>query len=461
MKRPPPLEPPGPLLSRRIVRWFIGVPLVALVLGFLVVHFVSPMPPRVLTMSTGVEDGAYYRWGQRYRDALRANGVEVVLKPSSGSVENLARLADGQVSVAFVQSGLGPLATAAEDEAADASPLRSLATVAYEPVWIFTHTVDVSTGLDTLKGHRIAVGVPHSGNLQVALQLLAAYGVDVGGDADAPSRTESDGTTLLDEGGLAAAGKLQRHEIDAMIVIASPEAPVVQKLLADPSMKLGALDHVEGLARRFPYLQPVSLKRGSVDLARDLPRHDIPLLAARTNLVVRQDLHAALAYLLLQAAKEVHQRAGLVNPAGEFPSARNTDFDLSDAADRYFKNGRPFLQNWLPFWAANYVQRLLLVLLPIAALLFPLLRLVPELITWRRQARLYRRYGELRVLEQEIASRTLDDTERQAASARLDHIEREIFMSRFPLEFSDRVYTLRQHVDYVRSHLARPGGPPP
>src|SRR5215831_2115264 len=100
---------------------------------------------------------------------------------------------------------------------------------------------------------------------------------------------------------------------------------------------------------------------------------------------------------------------------------------------------------------ANYVQRLLLVLVPFAAILFPLLRVLPEIIRWRRQSRLFRRYGELRFLEGEIASRKLDDAGRRAAAERLDQIEREIVSTKFPLELADRVYTLRQHIDFVRS----------
>jgi len=173
---------------------------------------------------------------------------------------------------------------------------------------------------------------------------------------------------------------------------------------------------------------------------------------------VREDLHPALAYLLLDAAQRVHQPAGLLKRPGEFPNQHVTDFALSETAERYFRNGPPFLQSYLPFWMANYVQRLLLVLVPFAAILFPLGRLLPELIAWRRQSRLFRHYGELKFLEQELTSRTLNEADRRAASERLDRIEHEIAHTRFPLELSDRVYTLRQHVDYVREQISRDGG---
>src|SRR5262249_7910720 len=135
------------------------------------------------------------------------------------------------------------------------------------------------------------------------------------------------------------------------------------------------------------------------------------------------------------------------------------DYALSDQAERWFRNGPPFLHNYLPFWAANILQRVLLVLVPVAAIIFPLGRLLPEILAWRRQARLYRSYGELKFLEQELASRRLSEEERSAAGARLDRIEEAIFRTPWPLELSDRVYTLRQHVDFVRAHyVERRGG---
>jgi len=451
----PLLKPRGksaPPHSRRVWRWLCGFALALALLLVLVVGRLSPLPPRTLVMSTGGEDGAYHLAGMRYQQLLAAHGVHLELQTSAGSIENHDRLRDNSVSVAFVQGGIGPQSNGAAPEKL---PLRALANVSLEPVWIFTHTIDVTHGLHALAGKRIAVGMPGSGNLKLAVDLLQAYGMDVGGGG---TRAARGGTILTPDSGMVAAEKLQRHAVDATIIIAGPEAPAVRRLLADPAVKLASLDHVEGLSRRFGYLRPVSLKRGSVDPAHDLPPRDIALLATNTNLVVREDLHPALAYLLLEAAQQVHRPASLLERSGEFPNPRVTDFALSDVAERYFRNGPSFLQSYLPFWGANYVQRLLLVLLPLAAILFPLGRLLPGLIAWRRELRLFRHYSELKVLEQQFTSRTLDAEDRRAAGEQLDRTESDIAKTKFPLELSDRVYTLRQHVDYVREQISRDRG---
>jgi hypothetical protein len=171
--------------------------------------------------------------------------------------------------------------------------------------------------------------------------------------------------------------------------------------------------------------------------------------------VAREELHPALAYLLLEAAQEVHAGPSVIHAAGEFPSPKATEFPLAPAAERYFRDGRPFLLNYLPFWMANLVQRLVFLLVPLAAILIPVARLLPEVISQRQKSGLYRRYGELKFLEKDLMARTLDDEERHKAREQLDRIENELVQAKFPLDLSDRVYTLRQHVDFVRAQLNR------
>lgn len=413
-----------------------------------------PAPPRQVQMTTGAVDGAAHQFALRYQSYLNANGVTLELMPSSGAVQNLERLNAG-TPVGFVQGGLGLLQLDSQ-EPESSTPLRSLGVVGYEPVWMFTSPALAKTlgkGLGPLAGKRIAIGVEGSGTRKVALELLQTYGVT-------PANA-----TLTTGGGVAAAKALLAREIDALFLIGAPQTPAVQMLLGkQDEAHLVSIEHAEGLTRRLPYLSLVTLKAGSVDPAQDRPRRDITLLTTTANLVIHKDLHPALAYLLLEAAREVHRGPTLLNRPGEFPNARATEFPLADEAVRYYKDGRPFLQRYLPYWAANALQRLLLVLLPLVAIAIPVFRIVPRLFEFKEKNRLYRRYGALLEMERDITSRRLNATEIAEATARLDKIEHDVSHMKFALDFSDRVYTLRQHVDYVRrqlqAHQAQ-GEPPP
>lgn len=412
---------------------------------------ILPAPPKQVEMTTGAVDGAAHQFALKYQSYLKAHGVTLDLKPSTGAVQNLERLNAG-MPVGFVQGGLGLLQLDSQ-EPESSTPLRSLGVVGYEPIWMFASPAlakALSKGLGPLAGKKVAIGVEGSGTRKVGLELLQAYGVT---PADA---------TLTADGGVAAANALLAGKLDALLIIGAPQTPAVQLLLGkQDAAHLVSIEHAEGLTRRLPYLSLVTLKAGSVNPAQDRPRQDITLLTTTANLVIHKDLHPALAYLLLEAAREVHRGPTLLNRPGEFPNGRATEFPLADEAARYYKDGRPFLQRYMPYWAANALQRLLLVLVPLIAIAIPVLRIVPRLFEFKEKNRLYRRYSALLQMERDIGARRLDAREIAEATARLDKIEHDVSHMKFALDFSDRVYTLRQHVDYVRRQLHAQGEPPP
>jgi TRAP transporter TAXI family solute receptor len=423
--------------------------LAALISGsWSVVKKISPAPPRHIVMTTGATDGAYHQFGLRYQVILARSGIELELRTSTGSIQNLERLQSGEADVGFVQGGLRAVTLASDGAPADAeTDLRALGTIGYEPVWIFSHSLDLSPGLTALSGKSIAVGVAGSGNHHVAMELLGIYGLT--GD----KAIQKFQPRLLEVGGMEAVQKLRRHEIDAMVVVAAAQSTTVKALLADPTLRLAALSQAQGLARRLPFFRTVDLKRGSVDPAHNNPAQDVELLTTTASLVMHDSLHPALAYLLLEAAHQLHGQPSLLAGSGTFPNAIGTEYPLADEAQRYYKSGRPFLQNYLPFWLAGLVQRLALMIVPLVAILLPFFRVVLPLFGWLQKRRINRRYGELKFLEADISQRSLSAQDIAAARTQLDAIEQEIRAEKFALDMADRVYTLRLHVGYVRQRL--------
>ncbi len=412
---------------------------------WLLTRYISPAPPSKIEMSTGAVDGASHQFALKYQAYLKANRVTLELKPSTGSVQNLERLNAG-TPIGFVQGGLGILSIDPQKSDED-TPLRSLGVVGYEPIWLFAASGELAKtltkGLGALAGKNVAIGAEGSGTRKVALDLLQGYGVTTAN------------ASLVPEGGMAAATALLAKKLDAIIIIGAPQTPAVQLLLDKPEVTLVSIEHAEGITRRLPYMSLVTLKAGSVNPQRDLPAQDITLLSTTANLVIRDDLHPALAYLLLEAARDVHKGATLLNKPAEFPNPRGTDFPLADEAQRYYKDGRPFLQRYLPYWAANALQRLILILIPLLAIAIPVLKAIPSLLNFKERNRLYRRYGVLLDLERDLRARQLSEAEIGEAWARLDKVAHDISEMKFSLDFADRIYTLRQHVDYVRAQLQK------
>src|SRR5574343_292190 len=407
-------------------------------IGFVVAYqFVQPAPPKRIVITTGGESGAYYQFAQRYATILARDGITLEVKASAGSLENLDRLKADEAQIGFVQGGVMP--PKEDPDAEDDSGLLSLGSLFYEPVWVFYRGERDLTRLTDLRGKRIAIGQEGSGVRQLAQQLLAANEIQAG-------------EHLVPLSGLKAAEELQQGRIDAAFIIAAENAPVVQVLLRSPGVKLMSFAQARAYQRRFPFLTTLTFPRGVADLVRDFPPEDIKLLAPTANLIVRDYLLPALQSLLLQAASEVHGKNGFFQDPGEFPAYKDQLLPLSPDAARYYKSGPSFLQRYLPFWLAVLVDRLIVLLVPIVALLIPLLKVAPAIYTWRVRSKVFRCYGELKFLEDDLKNH-FDPAKLEDYRSRLDSIDDEASVLHVPLGFTDLTYTLREHVNLVRHIL--------
>jgi TRAP transporter TAXI family solute receptor len=397
-------------------------------------QFVQPAPPRKVVMTGGAEGGAYEGYAMQYRDMLKAEGIELELRRSRGSVQNLERLKDGNsgVTIGFVQGGI-----AREGDDAD---LMALASLYYEPLWVFYRGNTEIDQMSRLRGRRIAIGPEGSGTRPLALQVLALAGVDPGN------------TQILDYGANRGAEALEKGQIDALMMVADTDSPQVASLLHDRRVRLMSFAQAEALTRHLHFLSHVVLPEGGIDFAANLPARDVHLVAPTANLVVRDDIHPALITLLMQAATEIHGGGGLLRKAGDFPTTKGVDFALSVDAERYLKSGPPFLQRHLPFWLAVFIDRMVVMLLPVLAVLIPLMRFTPTVYAWRIKSRIYRWYGKLKVLEVDMES-AKGAAEVRALKERLDAIEQSVSHIPTPLAFSEYLYNLRSHVELVRARL--------
>jgi hypothetical protein len=178
----------------------------------------------------------------------------------------------------------------------------------------------------------------------------------------------------------------------------------------------------------------------------------LTLVGPTVELVARQDLHPALSDLLISAAREVHSGPGLFRNAGEFPAPLARDFPISGDAERYYKSGGQFLYKKLPFWLANLIDRLVVIIVPLLVILVPATKIVPTLYRWRMRSRIYRWYGALMAIERKMLAQPMPE-EQAELRKRIDAIERSVNELKTPLSFADQLYVLRDHVGMVRQHL--------
>lgn len=410
-----------------------GLLAVIVLVGFLITYqYVGAPPPKVVRIATGANNGAYYTFAQEYARLLASDGITLEVVPTAGSVENLELLKSGEVSLALIQGG-----SATRD---DKERLQSLGSLFLEPVWIFVRRQSAVKRFLELKGNRVSVGIAGSGTHLLATQLLSAAGI-----------TETN-TQLIREETTQAIDSLSNGKIDAAFFVASPEAPIIRKLFAAPAVELLNFDRAAAYGRRFPFLTPVTLSEGVIDLQQNIPDHDTPLVAASANLAARRDLNASLIPAVLNAVTRVHQTGGVLEHKRQFPSVDFADLPLSEDARRYLINGPSFLFRWLPYGTAVLLDRLKILVLPLLALLLPVFKIAPPLYTWRIRSKIYKWYAAVREVESSIQEKKVSGDATSLIN-RLNELDRQVASVSVPLSYAAELYHLRLHIRFLQKKL--------
>ncbi|MGH6646256.1 TAXI family TRAP transporter solute-binding subunit [Aquabacterium sp.] len=428
-------------------------PVLLLALGLLAAAYwwLDPQPPRTVTLATGSAGSVYAEFGQRYAQALAREGIRVQLLTTEGPAGNLQALREGRADVAFVRGGSADMSNDAH------AGIMSLGALFYEPLWLFYRPAALKgtdkrtapdarlTSLTQLRGLRVNMDQAGSGASDLMDRLLQANGL------------MSNEIIIRQMAPEAAAQALQDGQLDALVLVTAPESPVVQRLVQQPGIALAELPQADALARRFPFLQTVTLPRGMVHLARDLPPEDIGLLAATTALLTREDTHPALRQLFAQTAQQVHGDSGWFNGPRDFPNTRTSELPVSPEGDRAINGTPPIYQRYLPFWASNLLERMWLVIGGLIVLLLPLSRVVPPLYTYRVRRRVFRWYERLRQVEAQMEEGDADTSELLNELDELDRVAAQITV---PLAHADELYALRNNIERTRRRLLARGSVP-
>ncbi len=406
-----------------------------LILLIITMRFIAPPPPMELRFAAGGIDGQYYALAEQYAEALAEHGIQVQVLETAGTVENFALLKAGDADVALLQGGI-----ASEDDRAD---LLSLGGMFAEPFWVFTRAAPEATiamDFGDLKTARIAAGAIGSGTRAMTERVQSEWG--------------GNWQPIVPLSGSAAAAALRAGEVDAAVFTASVKAKYVQDLLTAPGIQLIGMRRAKGLSMRDDALAPLVLFDGVVDMDRNIPSRDTELISAIAQLGVVDTLHPALQSVLLEAAESIHNGGTILSRANTFPDATRTDLPLSDEARRYYRNGPTFLRRYFSFGWANFLERAWVFLIPLLALLIPLVQMAPPVYRWRIRRKIYVWYNDLHELERRGFDAS-DDRERQSVLADIQAMQHEVGQVDVPVSYNDELYHLRSHINFVEALIAR------
>jgi uncharacterized protein len=420
------------------LKYFSPAILITLV-GFLVAYqFVQPAPPRHITIATGQPGGGYYKLGQEYSRILARDKVLLTVKKTNGSVENLQLLSDKNsgVDVIFMQGGVGTMESSKE--------MVSLGSIYYEPLWVFYRANLSIRHLTDMRGMKIAVGLEGSGSKVLSLKLLAVNGVT-------PENSRFFYLSLVE-----SVEKLLAGDIDVTFFVVATRDENTKKLLYSPNVKMLSFRRGEAYTQRFQYLSLLKVPEGAFDFGNNIPKEDSYLLAPTAQLVTREDFHPAIIDLLLHAAEEMGSPIKVFEKPGEFPAPLNLDFPLSDAAAQFYKHGSPFLQRHFPFWVANFLIRMKILLLPLFGLLYPLIKFFPPFYKWRMRSRIFRWYDKLMKIDYEMLHGDIIERKDDFIS-RLNEVEQQVSKISVPRGYSRELYDMRIHIEMLRRKLIEAG----
>jgi TRAP-type uncharacterized transport system substrate-binding protein len=414
--------------------------LLLLLTALLVLLWIAkPAPPNKVYMATGL-GSSYVKLGEQYREYFKQRGIDLILVPTGGSYDNLRHLIDrtDPIQIALVQGG-----TMGDTEV---KGVQSLGTIDYEPMWVFyrNHVLDEQRHLidKDIAKLKLGVGSVGSGTHLQAMNLLKL------------NNLPTTGSNLFALSNFEGVQALERGELDALLLVDGFKSEAVQRLIHNPQIQLANFKRADAYDRLLPYFEKVTIPMGGLNLARNTPDHPIQLISTTTNLLIDDRLHPAIQLLLLQAAQEINGKESYFAKAGQFPAYLNSELPLSEEARYFYQNGSPASMKYLPFWMAEFLERMFLLLIPFAAFAYPIVKSIPNYRINLARKKLNAFYKELIELEQSFLQENQLNRRSEYLQI-LDELERRVLATKGLSLIVADCYALRNNIDFIRAAIEK------
>jgi len=398
---------------------------------FSYIQITKPAPKMSLTIATGSTQSDSYAYALSYKSLLQAEGVTLNIIPTNGSLDSLGYLHNKKADIGFIHSGI--LLNKREYN------LESLASVYYEPLWIFYRNDGyIMNYLIEATGKNMGISITNDGTYDLAKKLSSANEL-----------IKSVNTTYIQDN--EALKQLKDKKIDLFITLATKDNPSIQNLLNDPKIELMSIKRVNAYMQKFDYLKSLKLYEGSIDLYKNIPLRDINLLSTTQNLVTNPDVPGELIRIFLKKVKQIHSKQGFFQQSNEFINMNFIDTSMNDHAELYIINGESWLEKIFPYWIASNIDRLKLLLIPIIWLIIPLFKSIIPLYILTTRAKIFRWYERLDELNNELNKNTIDKTK---LKQEIQQLKLEVEdKTHVPLSYKGEYYNLIIHIELLENKI--------
>jgi TRAP-type uncharacterized transport system substrate-binding protein len=404
---------------------------ILLIAIFSYIQITKPTPKLSLNIVTGPVQSDSYSYALSYQSLLEKEGVILNITPTNGSLDTLGYLHNKKADIGFVHSGI--LYNNREYN------LESLASVYYEPLWIFYKNNGYEVNyIFEATGKNVGISITNDGTYEIARKLSKLNGLI----------NNVNSTYIQDHEALS---KLKENEIDFFITLASENNPIISELLNDPSIELMNIKRIDAYTQKFEYLKALKLYEGSIDLYRNIPSKNINILSTTQNIVCNPDLPGELIRIFLKKVNEIHSAKTFFQSTNQFINMDSIDTVINEDAQLYILNGESWLEKIFPYWIASNIDRLKLFLIPLIWLIIPLLKSIVPLYVFTTRAKIFRWYSRLDKINNAIINRSKDynDLKEELSDLRLEINNK----TNVPLSYKSEFYNLIMHIESLENKI--------
>jgi TRAP transporter TAXI family solute receptor len=283
-----------------------------------------------ITFGTGSPGGTYYPLGGAMADLwtklLKSEGIEVTAESTAASVENCRLTGSGEIQIGMAMASVSYKAYEGIVQF-EGKPQSILGLFSMYPAPQHIVTLDPNIkSIRDLKGKKVSVGAPGSGNETIARLLIETAGMTY------------DDMTVSYYSQTEAAQALKDRNVDVVFWNFAYPSSVVSEVTAVRDVYFMSVDDdiLKELVAKYPYYQegkiPANAYKGQ--------DYDVTTVQDGNDVVVNKDLDENIAYLLVKTlfenAKEIHN----VHPVAKLLIPEigvKTVAPLHPGAEKYFK----------------------------------------------------------------------------------------------------------------------------
>lgn len=296
----------------------------------IIIYFASNRPKSEWIIMAGDRNGKYHEVSKALSEILREQeGLKIKIRTSSGSVENLDELLNGDADLALLQNDISSTET-----------VHSIITLYEEALHIIVKSDINSTR--QLKGKRIAMGKDGGGTESLALATLKLFGINKN---DFRLKRESLETSLE---------QLEKGDVDCVFVVTGVGNAIISKYLKRGKLKFLSLgpNPFENLKLSYPFIQSAVIPSEAYYTKSGirLPSKTIPTIGTKVVLACDPKLSIEHAYeitRLIQTKKADLTKGHPLFAQISNPTENLLQHPIHEGARLYYERERPnFFQEW-------------------------------------------------------------------------------------------------------------------